>query len=111
MSGRKNVTEPTLLASSIDLSADYTSLAQNIKFLDNVGIILNFTGTPTGSFLVEFRTKDSPWSDSSLVIPASGVADVHNVNLNQVPYEQYRVRYVRVGGTGSLDIITMSKMV
>lgn len=113
MSGRKNVTEPTLLGdANTSLAASVEFPAQNIKYLDNVGLVMVITGTPTGSFLVEFRIGDKgTWTDSGLVIPASGAPTVHNVNLNQVPFEQYRVRYARTSGDGTVTIVGMTKMV
>lgn len=113
----KNVMKPYLLVDAASMGADITSDPFDVTYSDNVGIQLVFIGTPTGVFEVQGSidyndTRETGnWSalDFGTAPAASGAADVHLLNINNVPYKKLRVFYDRTSGTGSLSVTIMAK--
>lgn len=75
-----------------------------------------WTGTPTGSFVVEVSNADSDrsgatsnWVDiSSLITPTltapAGSAGSMYINLDNIGAKYVRIRYVATSGTGVLNV-------
>jgi hypothetical protein len=113
----KNIIKPYHLMVDGDMSGNLTSALVDVTYTDNVGIQLNFTGTPTGVFAVEGSVdyddhlQTGNWSELtfSTTPSAVGAADVHLLNLNQLPYKKIRVTYTESSGSGTLNIYVMSK--
>lgn len=101
-----------------------TSPAINLKFLDNVGVQLHFTGTPAGAFQVQV-SADHEQSDSgnvsfagnwvAIVLSpspvAAGAPDDIYIDLNQLSATWMRVVYVNSSGVGVLNGSTVAKAV
>lgn len=111
MSGRKNVLLPIKILSAGDMSAaTLTSSVTNIQFLDNLAIQCNFTGSPTGTFAVQFSLDNVNWVSSATVPTAaagSAASNLTNFTLQGAAY--VRVVYTKGSGTGSLDIWICAK--
>jgi hypothetical protein len=107
----KNIIKPYHLMTDGDMSGNLTSNSVDVTYTDNVGIQLNFTGNPVGTFAVEGTIDESSWSELSFssTPSAAGSADTHLLNLNQIPYKKIRVTYTRTSGTGTLNVYVMSK--
>lgn len=113
----KNIIKPYHLMIDGDMSGNLTSNIVDVTYTDNVGIQLTFTGTPSGEFAVEGSVdyddhlSTGNWSELtfSTTPQATGSADTHLLNLNQIPYKKIRVTYTRTSGTGTLNIHVMSK--
>lgn len=123
MSARKNVLPlyPIVIAQS--MSSDITSLVTSIQYMDNIGIQLNWTGTPVGTFSIQISADyqrdingnvTNPGNWINLVLSsnptAAGSADVAYVDLNQLSAPWIRVVYSRTSGTGILDAFITGKM-
>lgn len=106
------------------MAASVTSAAVNIQYLDNVGIQLVWTGTPSGTFAVQFSLdfeKDSlgnilnagTWTAIDLddVPTASGSAGNWYLDMNQISSPWIRIVYTRASGTGSLSAYVTGKEV
>ena len=101
-----------------------TSKISNIEFLDNIGIQLVWTGTPTGTFSVELSVdyqQDqqgnvlnagtwTPMTFSSTPV-ASGAAGNIYIDINQISAPWMRVKYTKTSGTGTLQGWLTAKMV
>lgn len=90
----------------------YTSLPINIKNVDNVGLQLIWTGTPTGTFTI-LHSPDGTLYDSITVNPSitqpAGSAGHWSVVLQQDPYQWVQVQYVNASGSGTVDVKTCAK--
>lgn len=99
-----------------DMSASLSSSIIEVKLQDNIGIQLNWTGTPTGTFDVQvsddyFRDfmgnviNAGNWITLTLspAIIASGAADKAFIDINQTGASYMKVIYTRVSGTGTLN--------
>lgn len=106
------------------MSGDLTSTITNIQYLDNIGLQLVFTGTPTGSFFVDVSidhsqspptetvTNNGTWTPITFTSSpvASGAAGNIYIDLNQLSAPWLRVRYVRDSGSGTLNAYVAAKM-
>jgi hypothetical protein len=112
MMSRKNVLNPFRHIVAQSMGADVTSLETDVGHLDNIVIDLRWTGTPTGTFLVEYTLDDANWEalDFGSSVAAAGAAGDHQLFINQFPGKRIRTRYVRSSGTGTLNGWIMAKM-
>lgn len=102
-----------------------TSSVSNIQNLDNIGIQLNFTGTPNGTFFVQVSadyaqqvmggvavvTNAGNWITVTLPTTpvASGSANQIYIDLNQLSAPWIRVQYTNTSGTGTLNAFITAK--
>lgn len=110
----KSILNTKQIVTSGDMSGNITSDTIGVERLDNVGIQLQWTGTPTGDFFVDARIhEDAPWTELSISpsVAASGSASDWLISLTQIPYSELRVRYERSAGTGTLEAWLMAKQV
>lgn len=93
-----------------------TSPVVQINYLDNVGVQLHFTGTPTGTFQVQVSADHAQDPQGNVTVAgnwvpvnlspapvASGSADDIFIDLNQLSAPWMRVQYTNSSGTGTLD--------
>jgi hypothetical protein len=110
----KNVTKAFRILDAGDMSGNLTSAPIPCDRLDNVGIQIMWTGTPTGNFFADGRIhEDAPWTelDVNPAVVASGAASDWILSLTQVSFSEVRLRYVRISGSGSLTAWAMAKQV
>jgi len=101
-----------------------TSNALNIRFLDNIGVQFNFTGTPTGSFQVLVSADHEQDPEGNVTVPgtfipitltpapvASGVAGQIYIDLNQLSAPWMEVQYTNSSGSGTLNAFATAKSV
>lgn len=89
-----------------DLAVGFTSPWFSTEMVDQIAIILDFTGTPTGTFQIQaaINKEGTPVTlDFGAPITASGSADSHSIEIADFPYNFIRIRYTATSGTGSLD--------
>lgn len=124
MSGRKSNLAVFQNIVNGDMSGDVTSSVTNIEFIDNVGVQLNFTGTPTGTFKIQVSadykqnsqgvvTNAGNWIDLSFSTTpsASGSASQIYIDMTQLSAPYIRVKYVRASGSGTLNGYIVGKQV
>ena len=135
MSGRKNVlpTYPIFVAGDMS-QPSLTSLVTEIKYLDNVGIQLQWSGSPVGSFQIQVSadhnenavgkgvTVAGQWTPlpisyfngSSMTtvtsLPTSAGSPFY-IDLTQLSAPYIRVVYTSVSGSGTLSGFITSKMI
>lgn len=112
----KNQLNQYKIVNAVSMGADITSSPVNIKFLDNISIELDFTGTPTGTFQIQgsvsynqsvpMNVQDNAGFWVPITLPtspvASGAAGQILIDMNQLSFPWIRVVYVRTSGTGTL---------
>lgn len=117
-----NVQYPYHLINAVSMAATITSAAQNIITQDNVGLQLNWTGTPVGTFSVQVSndhaenplgnvTVAGNWTTLTLSasVTAAGSADTAFIDINQSGAYFLRVVYTRTSGTGTLNCYLTAK--
>jgi hypothetical protein len=111
--GRKNVLSPHVLLAAGDMSSDIQTSEIDVRNTDNIGIALTWTGDAVGTFFVDATIDGTNWSALNFGTDpaANGTGDTHLLNINQLPYETLRVRFVWVSGSGSLKVTVMTKMI
>ena len=118
----KNVLERYQSIVNGNLSATLTSPVTNIKYLDNVLIELICTGSPNGTFFVEFSAdynqdlnqnalNSGTWVplDFGTNPPTITTATDIMLDLNQMPAPFVRVRWVPVSGSGTVNMWISAK--
>lgn len=121
MSSRKNTLLKYNMVVAGSLGANFTSSPVNIQYLDNIGIQLNFTGTPTGVFYIQISAdyqvsqgvviNAGNWVNLNVTASAAGAADnaYFDITLTSAPW--IRIFYSRTSGTGTLNAFLTAKMV
>ncbi len=125
MSGRKNTLTPYQIFNAVTMGASATSPVIVIAYMDNIGIQLQWTGTPVGTFSFEVSldyaasqpggavSNSGTWIplNVSPAITAAGVDDQAYVDINQSGATAIRIKYTRTSGTGSLTGYVAAKQV
>lgn len=101
-----------------------TSPVLNIRFLDNIGIQLNYTGTPNGTFAVQVSADHEQDPQGNTTVPgtwiavalnpapvAAGVASNIYIDLNQLSSPWLRVQYTNTSSVGVLNGFATAKAV
>lgn len=104
-------------------AASVTSAVTNIQFLDNIGYQFNFTGTPTGTFVIQVSadyaqdnqgnvTNVGNWIPISFTSPpvASGSPGTIYIDLNELSAPWIQAVYTKTSGTGTLNAYVTGKM-
>lgn len=117
---RKNNLRVFQSITSGNMAATITSSVTDIQFIDNIGIQLNFTGNPTGTFAVQVSadyardfggtvTNAGNWVPISLspAPSAAGSADQIYLDINQLSAPWIRVVYTPTG-VETADITTVA---
>lgn len=83
-----------------------TSPVFNAQNLDNVGIQVDWTGTPTGVIQV-LGSIDTvnyhAFSFSPALAQPAGAAGGYLISLNQIPFPYIKLQYTNTSGTGVLN--------
>jgi hypothetical protein len=111
---RKNVLVPYRLIAAGNMAGDITSGVTDVQYLDNIGLQLIFTGTPTGDFFVDVSLDGgTTWTPLSLspAPQATGGPGSLYVDINQISAPKIRVRYDFSAGTGVLNAYLCGKAV
>lgn len=112
--GRKISLRSVKLINAGDMSGSITSAGIETTYLDNVGILIEWTGTsPVGVITVEVKNGESGWSalDFGSPLSVSGNTGSMNINVNETPFEYLRLAYARSSGTGTISAHVAAKVV
>lgn len=111
---RKNVIRGYKVIADGDISTNLVSEVTNVTNLDNVGYLVEWSGTsPSGTISVEVQSGPSGWCplDFGSPISVSGNSGSIVLNINQIPFENIRVSYAATSGSGLLNVTLSSKVV
>lgn len=84
----------------------------DVAKMDNIGLEITFTGTPTGVLSVQASNSGItfyPLTFSPALTQPAGGAGGYVVNLNQYPYKYIYLQYVNATGTGVLTAYAQLK--
>ena len=124
MGSTKNILRAWQAVTNGNMASTITSPVTNVQFLDNVGVQLNFTGTPVGTFAVQCSADYAQDSQGVVInagnwisLPltptptAAGSADQIYLDLNQLSGPWMRVVYTAGSGSGTLNMYVTAKMI
>lgn len=83
----------------------YTNIV-GIRQMDNVGLEITYTGTPTGVISVMVSNSGIvfyPLTFSPALTQPAGAAGGYSVALMAIPFQYMYVQYVNTSGTGSIS--------
>lgn len=84
----------------------------DVAKMDNAGIEVTWTGTPTGTIQVMVSNSGLNFYaltfNPALAQPA-GSAGGYAINLNQLPFKYVMIQYTNVSGSGSLSMYSQFK--
>lgn len=108
-----------------DMSDDIVSAVSSVRYQDNVGFQVVWTGDAVGTFAVE--TSDNYSVDAGgnvsnagdwialtfdpVLAAAAGVAGKFRIDVNQTGTLWVRLTYTSASGTGTLNVYTTVKVV
>lgn len=84
----------------------------DVHTIDNCGLELTWTGTPTGDIQIlasSSGTSFYPISFSPSLTQPAGSAGGYLINLNQFPWQYIMVQYTNASGSGSLSAYLTAK--
>ena len=85
---------------------------QDLSNIDNAGIEITFSGTPTGVISIMCSNGGTNFyalTFNPILAQPAGAAGGFLINLNQVPFRYVFVQYVNSSGTGTLTAIITQK--
>lgn len=89
----------------------YTQIL-DVSRMDNMGLEVTWTGTPTGTFSVMVSNSGINFYaltfNPALAQPA-GSGSGYAIDLNQVPFKYVMLQYVNASGSGSLTVYGQNK--
>lgn len=89
----------------------YTNIVE-ISRMDNFGIELTWTGTPTGTLSVYCSISGKffyPLTFDPALAQPSGAGGGYLININQEPFKYLLLEYVNSSGTGSIQAYGQQK--
>jgi hypothetical protein len=117
---RKNVVQSFTMLESQLVSADITSQDTSIINLDQVSIRVKWNGTLEGEIRIEALQRksndlvqDSDWFelDFGNVILIDGTDDNHQIVFTQMPFTDFRLKFVHTSGSGLLEAKITGKQI
>ena len=89
----------------------YTNIL-DVSRMDNVGLEVAWSGTPTGTLSVLVSNSGINWSALTFSPPIgqpAGSAAMETIDLNQLPFKYLMCQYVNSTGSGTLNIYLQLK--
>lgn len=84
----------------------------DVSKMDNIGLEISWTGTPTGSLTVNGSNSGInffPLSFSPSLTQPSGSAGGYLVDLSGYPFKYIMIKYINSSGSGSLLVYAQNK--
>ncbi len=102
----------TLTGAMASTNVIYTNIL-DISRMDNSGIEVVWTGTPTGTLLVVASISGLNWFsltfNPALAQPAGSANTGYGININQYPFKFLMLQYTNASSTGTLSAWTQLK--
>ncbi len=111
----KNVLIPYRIVNAASAAATVTSGSTSIRFLDNVGVSVQWSGgsSPVGVYTVEASVDGLIWKtladDAATTASVSGASGSYLLKFSNCAFDRLRVVYTRTSGSGTLDAYIMGK--
>lgn len=105
--GRKLISRPWKAIDAGDMSGSLNGTATDVEQHDSVTYFLEWTGTPTGTFEIQWSNDGQNWYalDFGSTISAAGAAGNHKIDINLITFKYLRPVWNFTAGVGTLDAI------
>lgn len=126
MSRKSNLKKFQSITSGNMALTSITSAITNVEFLDNIGVQLQWSGSPVGNFEIQVSLNYDQDINGNVInagtwvpltfptynndIPTSAGSPLY-IDLNQLSAPWVRVVYTKTSGTGTLNTYICGKMV
>lgn len=83
-----------------------------MSLIDNIGLEVTWTGTPTGTFQVMVSNSGINFyalTFNPALTQPSGTAGGYAIDLNQLPFKYLMLQYTNASGSGALTIYGQQK--
>lgn len=100
------------LAGTMATTATIYSQIIDISKMDNQGLEVTWTGTPTGTLSVLVSNSGINWPSltfNPIITQPAGSASTIAINLNQIPFKYMMLSYTNASGSGTLTAYAQSK--
>ncbi len=100
------------LSGTMATTATIYSQILDVSKIDNMGLEVTWTGTPTGTFSVMVSNSGINFyalTFNPVLAQPAGSASGYAVNLNQLPFRYIMLQYVNASGTGTLTVYGQNK--
>ena len=100
------------ISQTISGTATYTSPSTSVANIDNLGVVVSYSGTPTGVLSVQGSNDNSVFISltfAPVITQPSGAALNFGINLNQFPWPYIQFSYTNATGSGTLSISITGK--
>lgn len=80
--------------------------------MDNIGLEVTWTGTPTGTFTVNVSNSGISFyalTFSPALAQPAGSASGYAIDLNQIPFKYIMLKYINASGSGVLSVYGQNK--
>lgn len=84
----------------------------DMSLIDNIGLEVTWTGTPTGTFQVMVSNSGINFyalTFNPALTQPSGTAGGYAIDLNQLPFKYLMLQYTNASGSGALTIYGQQK--
>lgn len=84
----------------------------DISKMDNIGLEVTWTGTPTGTFTVNVSNSGISFyalTFSPALAQPAGSASGYAIDLNQIPFKYIMLKYINASGSGVLSVYGQNK--
>lgn len=101
----------TLAGAMASTNTIYTQIL-DISRMDNCGLEVTWTGTPTGTITVNVSNSGINFyalTFSPVLTQPAGAAGGYAIDLNQLPFKYMMLKYVNSSGSGSLTVYAQMK--
>ncbi len=108
---RGSVPSGILIGAMASTNTIYSQIL-DISKMDNCGLEVTWTGTPTGTFSVMVSNSGINFyalTFNPALTQPSGSAGGYAIDLNQLPFKYMNLQYVNSSGSGSLTVYAQMK--
>lgn len=84
----------------------------DVSKMDNIGLQVDWTGTPTGTFSVQASNNGTTFHAvvfNPVLAQPSGSAGGYVVDINQYPWKYIMLQYTNASGAGTLTVYGQNK--
>jgi hypothetical protein len=84
----------------------------DLSKMDNIGLEVTYSGTPTGVFEVDVSNSGINFyalTFSPVLTQPAGAAGGYAIDLNQLPFKYLMLKYTNASGTGTLTVYGQNK--
>jgi len=101
----------TLAGTMSSTNTIYTNILE-LSRMDNVGLEVTWTGTPTGTFQVMGSNSGATFyalTFSPVLTQPAGAAGGYLIDLTQYPFKYLMLQYTNVSGSGTITVYGQAK--